>query len=905
MRFDADLNVVNGGIAMPLHQIRDFDPDYRRHFDDRDVLKFDVHSGSEKVGSVDDLLVDDGGQFRYLVINTGAWIVGKKVLVPISRSRIDDGSQRVYVDGLTRDQVKNLPEYKGDPVDYDYEERVRGVYRPMVATRGTAPGAATYDRNSYRYDRDPGLYNLNDREHESWRRSEARMVSGKPIAGRHRRSVGVFPNRAAAEQAMHELRDSGFPMGRVSIITRDADKHDNEIAGAEVRDRVGNKADEGATIGAVSGGVLGGLTGLLVGLGTLAIPGVGPIMLAGATATTLATTLAGGAIGAVSGGLLGALVGLGIPEERARVYEDRIARGGYLVIVDGTDKDIARAEAILHRRGIEDYGVYDAPAATAAIPVSTMPATGTTPVGRRSAVGFFPNLANVEHAVTDLRSIGFPLHQISLVAHNFRRRDQFTGIDLRDRFEAARLGIPTEEARFYDDRLGRGEHMVIVQGTEDELNRAAPILNRRGIEDWRVYDPTVVDHELPVEVPRRSVATPVASGSTVSSVHHPQSAVGFFSQRHDAEQAIADLRAAGFPLGQVSLVAQRFEQRQAFTGVDLRDRFDNSRFGFPEERARFFNNRIARGDYLVVVHGTPEQLRQAETILKRARVDDFGLYDAQASSHEQPDYQLINRTSVPTPATPIATSTTTPIATSTTTPVTTSSGTNRIGMQRKRAIGVFSHRREAEAALTELRHAGFPMDRVSLIAKHAGDHDRVAGVDMQSRTDNKADEGAKAGAATGGALGGLGGLLVGLGTLAIPGLGPVMLGGAAATALATALAGGAIGAAAGGLTGALVGLGIPEDRARVYNDRVARGDYLVMIDGTEAETRQAEAVLQRHNIQEWNLFDTADVDETRHSHGSVDRLAPDADPIHRDRDPRIEQPQPNVTIVDRRDETRL
>ncbi|UBF23877.1 hypothetical protein K9N68_19200 [Kovacikia minuta CCNUW1] len=163
----------------------------------------------------------------------------------------------------------------------------------------------------------------------------------------------------------------------------------------------------------------------------------------------------------------------------------------------------------------------------------------------------------------------------------------------------------------------------------------------------------------------------------------------------------------------------------------------------------------------------------------------------------------------------------------------------------------------------------------------------------------------KAGAATGGALGGLGGLLVGLGTLAIPGFGPVMLGGAAATALATALTGGAIGATAGGLTGALVGTGIPEDRAKVYNDRVARGDYLVMINGTEAETRQAEAILHRHNIHEWSLFDVADGDVTRHPQASVDRLAPDVDPTHRDRDPRIEHPQPNVTILDRRDETRL
>jgi uncharacterized membrane protein len=72
---------------------------------------------------------------------------------------------------------------------------------------------------------------------------------------------------------------------------------------------------------------------------------VGPVILAGEVATALATTLAGTAIGAAAGGLLGALIGLGIPEERAKVYSDRVSRGDYLVIIKGTDKEIAKAEA--------------------------------------------------------------------------------------------------------------------------------------------------------------------------------------------------------------------------------------------------------------------------------------------------------------------------------------------------------------------------------------------------------------------------------------------------------------------------------------------------------------------------------------------------------------------------------
>ncbi|NEQ19581.1 MAG: DUF1269 domain-containing protein [Microcoleus sp. SIO2G3] len=178
--------------------------------------------------------------------------------------------------------------------------------------------------------------------------------------GEHKRAVGVFSSRREAEYALTELRDAGFPMNKISIIARDADR-EGDIAGVETQKRVGNKADEGAATGAVTGATLGGITGLLVGLGTLAIPGVGPILLAGEVATTLATTAVGAGIGAATGGLLGALIGLGIPEERAKVYNDRVSRGDYLVIVDGTDDEIRRAETVLTNQGIQEFGIYNAP----------------------------------------------------------------------------------------------------------------------------------------------------------------------------------------------------------------------------------------------------------------------------------------------------------------------------------------------------------------------------------------------------------------------------------------------------------------------------------------------------------------------------------------------------------------
>ena len=114
-----------------------------------------------------------------------------------------------------------------------------------------------------------------------------------------KRAVGVFSSHQGAEIALQALRDTGFVMNHVSIVAKDTNTldHSDLIGDTRVQDlNEATHVDEGAKTGATAGGTVGGLTGLLVGLGTLAIPGVGPIMLAGATATAIATTLAGGAM---------------------------------------------------------------------------------------------------------------------------------------------------------------------------------------------------------------------------------------------------------------------------------------------------------------------------------------------------------------------------------------------------------------------------------------------------------------------------------------------------------------------------------------------------------------------------------------------------------------------------------
>jgi uncharacterized protein (TIGR02271 family) len=255
------------------------------------------------------------------------------------------------------------------------------------------------------------------------------------MIGNHRRAVGVFSTRREAEQALHDLSASGFNMNHVSVIARDAERN-QRIEGAEVTKHVGNKADEGAGVGALSGGALGGLTGLLVGLGTLAIPGIGPVMLAGEVATTLATALAGGAIGAASGGLLGSLVGLGIPEREAQVYSNRVNQGDYLVIVDGTDDEIRRTEALLnHRDELQDWAVYDKPMTN----------------GQRAVAA--PIAPVVLEPVVTHNDDAIRLYEERLVVDKEREKAGEVSISKHVETETAQVSVPIEHERVVIERV--------------------------------------------------------------------------------------------------------------------------------------------------------------------------------------------------------------------------------------------------------------------------------------------------------------------------------------------------------------------------------------------------------------------------------------------------------------------
>lgn len=198
-----------------------------------------------------------------MIVDTGFWVFGKKVLLPIGMARFDYDARRIYVDGLTKEQVEKLPAFTDDlKVDQDYEESVRSGYRPLAAQSSVQPGTqsvdvgtqpltntaamdasavdSTYDRDtSYSYDRDRALYNRNEIEDQPLRLYEERLVAsksrvktGEVAIGKHvetetaRVSVPVEKERVVVERTT--------PTDATRAAVGDHDFREGEVARMEV-----------------------------------------------------------------------------------------------------------------------------------------------------------------------------------------------------------------------------------------------------------------------------------------------------------------------------------------------------------------------------------------------------------------------------------------------------------------------------------------------------------------------------------------------------------------------------------------------------------------------------------------------------------------------------------------------
>src|ERR1700691_3271568 len=168
-------------------------------------------------------------------------------------------------------------------------------------------------------------------------------------------------------------------------------------------------------------------------------------------------------------------------------------------------------------------------------------------------------------------------------------------------------------------------------------------------------------------------------------------------------------------------------------------------------------------------------------------------------------------------------------------------------------FGIYPSYTTVEMGVDGLKAAGFSNRDISvLLPESAGSRD------FAHEKGTKAPEGATAGAGTGVVLGGALGWLLGVGALAIPGLGPFI----AAGPIMAALAGAGVAGTVGGLAGALIGLGIPEYEAKRYEGRIKDGGILLSVHSDDSTwTKRAKEILEHTGAQDISSTGEAGADK--------------------------------------------
>jgi hypothetical protein len=186
-------------------------------------------------------------------------------------------------------------------------------------------------------------------------------------------------------------------------------------------------------------------------------------------------------------------------------------------------------------------------------------------------------------------------------------------------------------------------------------------------------------------------------------------------------------------------------------------------------------------------------------------------------------------------------------------------------MSKKSVFGLVKDENQACNLIENLRTAGFSNNDISALLP-----DKASTREFAHEKGTKAPEGSVTGAATGGVLGGVLGWLVGIGALAIPGLGPFV----AAGPLMAALSGLGVGGVAGGVIGALIGMGIPEYQAKRYESRLREGRILMAVHSENSdETKRAKDIFERAGAEDIATAGEESVSDKERGTGDYRRAA--------------------------------
>ncbi len=170
---------------------------------------------------------------------------------------------------------------------------------------------------------------------------------------------------------------------------------------------------------------------------------------------------------------------------------------------------------------------------------------------------------------------------------------------------------------------------------------------------------------------------------------------------------------------------------------------------------------------------------------------------------------------------------------------------NTILTQQREVLGTFPNREAAGEALDYLVFSGFPLAQVFLLGQSCDKEQNYLNLPSESFGAIAGTvTGLKKGMFLGNLLGGTTGLMLGMGLLALPGVGQLMLSGA----IGFTLLSGCICTAAGGLAGALIGLGLTSEQVKTYQRQISQGSILLIVEGSGHEVDRAKYLLAKSSV---------------------------------------------------------
>ncbi|MDJ0800466.1 MAG: hypothetical protein QNJ51_27270 [Calothrix sp. MO_167.B12] len=312
--------------------------------------------------------------------------------------------------------------------------------------------------------------------------------------------------------------------------------------------------------------------------------------------------------------------------------------------------------------------------------------------GEKRAVGIFSSRLDTEIALQELKDSGFPMEQVSVIAKDAEREEDLAGVEVRESAENETgkntvvgaiagstlggitgllvglgtlaipgigpimlagaeaaglvtafaggaigavtggligLGIPEERAEFYSDLVADGYYLTIIKGSEADIRLAQIILGSRGIREWGVY------------------GVPAFSGihdeERIATLYYR--GIGVFKKDKDAKAAIIDLRKAGFPMSQVSVIARDTTPYEILSPVDAVYYTNNyPRVETSTERTQYYQDRFNQGDALLILSGRDAEIQAAKKILTDRGVEDFGIYNLSKTQPVNNYYKLTSCT---------------------------------------------------------------------------------------------------------------------------------------------------------------------------------------------------------------------------------------------------------------------